>query len=290
MLCLHNKYFFCNLILNKLLMKAILFCISLMTISCLRIQASVFTAVKSGKWHQEASWDLSQIPCSKDTVVIPEGIVLNVNNHIRVLNENDVSGKLVLFGELNLNKNVALILPDLQWFNIRENGRLTGNKGAKIIIKEQLFFIFKQSNERYAFDNKNQGIMKERLILRLNDTIYSDFSIRNTEDLAFIEVQHSYNGTSWVVLDRLKAFANDSNEYRVISIKKSARKDNADFIKLVAYSLSGKPILLSASHFTHNAKKIETRKKLRMFPKHLFIFSVASFGSRFSMFINSIIY
>lgn len=268
-------------------MKTILFSILLMIISCLQLKANVFMAVKNGKWHQGTSWDFGQIPCPGDTVIIPEGITIKLTKNIRLSKLNTDDGKLIIFGWLKLNKNVSLIIEDVQQINSLENGKLTGNSGAKIIVKEQKIFSFISKDERFKTVNKNPEVMIVRFNIRLNDTLLTDFSIRNSDSITFIEVQHSYDGKSWDLIDRVKAFPNEDNECRFISLKKVRRQNNVDFIRLIGYSNKGKAVLFNACQFKHNTKKIENRKKLNTIPKSIFLFGVASVGSRFAKMMNN---
>lgn len=268
-------------------MKAILFSISLMIVSCLQIKASILIAIKKGKWHQESSWNLDRIPNSADTIIIPDGINIMVTTHVRILKMKSREGKLIIFGTLKLNKNVSIIINDHSWINCLENGKLIGNRGSKIIVNEQLKFSFKKMNERYQLIANYPKVMIDRLSIRLNDTLLTDFSIRNSDSITYMEVQHSYDGKSWSLIDRVKAFPNEANECRFISLKKVTRQNNADFVKLIGYSNTGKPVLFNVCQFKHNTKKMENRNKLKTIPKSIFLFGVTSLGSRFAKIMNN---
>lgn len=263
-------------------MKTILLCISLIVMSYLQLQASVFIAIKNGKWHDGFTWDQNRIPCLNDTIVIPDGVIVSLTENLRILGIGGSKGKLFNFGELKLTKKVAVILNEKSWINCFENGKLTGNKDAKIIINEQIIFRFSKNHEQYKDCSNSEMMMLERITIRLNDTLLADFSIKHN-NIAFIEIQHSYNGYNWQLIDRIKAVQNEKYLYRFISIKKIKKKDNFDFIRMIGYSMEGKPMLLSITRIKIDAAKEESLKKNEMLPKHLFMFGIASFVIKFGI-------
>jgi len=105
--------------------------IALFSVSNLFAAPSIKAQKTSGNWSASADWDLSRIPANNDSIIIPAGMTMIVNNNI------------------SLNQVVIRVYGVLKF----TNGKLNIDAASKLILETGSIIDGSGSNDQIRFDN-----------------------------------------------------------------------------------------------------------------------------------------
>ncbi|MDI3320963.1 T9SS type A sorting domain-containing protein [Pinibacter soli] len=164
-------------------------------------KAASCSASKNGNWESATTWSCGHVPGAGDNVTIGTGITVTVtgNNTVEI-------GNLDISGTLDFTNGSKVSLGSGSAVNIYSGGSITGgNPGAKLVFPS--FTIkgpFSVEGPSYI-NNNGQGSGAAPLPLKLvsfaaslqqNQQVILRWTTANEENINFIEIESSDNGSS----------------------------------------------------------------------------------------------
>jgi hypothetical protein len=105
--------------------------ITLFSISNIIAAPAIKAKQTSGSWSTSADWDLSRVPANNDSIIIPAGMTMEINNNI------------------SLNQVVIRVYGVLKF----TNGKLNLDAGSKLILETGSIIDGSGSNDQIRYDN-----------------------------------------------------------------------------------------------------------------------------------------
>jgi hypothetical protein len=105
--------------------------IALFSVSNIMAAPSIKAKKTSGNWSASTDWDLSRIPANNDTIIIPAGMTMVINNNISI---NEVV--IRIYGVLKFT-----------------NGKLNLDAASKLILETGSIIDGNGSNDQIRYDN-----------------------------------------------------------------------------------------------------------------------------------------
>lgn len=216
--------------------------IALLVFSLITFANPIITADNNaGKWKTNSTWDLNRKPKDGDTVIIPEGITVVLNNsqslassklYIKVYGTLDING-----GSITLNSNsVVLVFPQ---------GEIKGNGSSseKIVIGGTTKFRGNQSNlfGPQIADNASGNGFRNASAIELpvrfvafnvalqGKNVLVEWTTAEESNSSSFEIQRSENGSDWNTVSSVSAAGNST------SLLKYSYTDKNITAKLVYY-------------------------------------------------------
>lgn len=181
------------------------------------------TAVKSGSWEDNSTWNSKVQPKNGDEVVIPNGMIVEVDDNQKLTSANL---KVNIYGTLAINQGQFRI-GDNSVINIYATGRLVpvkGNGGEKVIIgavekytgvQGIIYGPLTASKTTTGFQSFTFSVLPVKFsafsVATQNNNVLVQWSTAEESGAAHFDVQRSTNGTDWASIGRVAAAGNSSS-------------------------------------------------------------------------------
>ena len=200
------------------------FCLFLLFISVAysSFSAPLIKAIISGNWNNSATWDLGRLPQTGDTIIIPTGKIILVNDD-RILEGFVYIG---LYGKLSFqNNNSTLNLSSNAVFYIFSGGQVMGGGSASQKIRLNGITIFQGNQSSLdgplmasmattGFQAYAESVLPVKFIgftvSRKNNDVMVQWSTSEEQNALAYEVEYSVNGRIWNRLASIAAAGNSN--------------------------------------------------------------------------------
>jgi len=217
----------------------------------------VITAIdNNGKWRSHNTWDLDRKPKDGDTVIIPAGITVIVDNNINLGNATiyvKVNGTLELDGgRLRFDANSKIVV--INGASIVAHGRnieriRIGNvvkyKGPDGMITGPAYADSSTGEAPNGFRTTGMGTLPVKFlgfnVAVNNKNIQIEWSTAQEENSAYFDILRSENGTNWITIKTISA-AGNTTAIQTYSYTDQNISSQVVYYKIKQVDLDGKSI------------------------------------------------
>ena len=195
---------------------------------------TITALVNNGKWRNASTWNLNRTPASGDTVFIPAGVkvILDDNQNlqtatlfIRIHGQLDVNGgrlKMDDKGDVILFAGAAILGHGSNSEQI-QMGSVFKFRGTELIIPGPAYANAStgSSPNGFVFGNVTLPVQFLRVsAVRLNDQVRVEWSTAEEFNNSHFEIERSSNGNTWSQIGRVESAGNSTSvqQYSFVDI------------------------------------------------------------------------
>jgi hypothetical protein len=202
-------------------MKTIYLTALFLLIASIGFSNPVITAISNGNWNNTSSWDLNRIPANGDTVVIPIGKSITINDNQNLPGSFmfiKVYGTLVMAsgGRLTINDNSTILVFD--------GARITSTGTSADKIKIGSIEKYRGSDPdvigaQIADQNSGAGFVGFNPlpvkfiafnVSKQNNNVIVEWITAEEVNSSYYEIQRSLNGNYWTAIGTVNAAVNSN--------------------------------------------------------------------------------
>jgi hypothetical protein len=184
---------------------------------------TIISATNNGLWTNASNWSLNRVPANNDSIVIPSGKKITVNNSLAILN----NVRITVQGTLEFI-NIGILFLDVNSdITILSTGKLTGTGNNAQYIFINFVPVWSgitltgpalANSTRSSFFNPLPVKFISFTLSRNNIGIMIQWSTSEEMNSGHFEVERSTDGTSWNTIANINASGNSSSvkEYSFI--------------------------------------------------------------------------
>ncbi|HMU45295.1 MAG TPA: T9SS type A sorting domain-containing protein [Chitinophagaceae bacterium] len=218
----------------------------------------VITVVNNnGKWKTNSTWDLNRKPKDGDTVIIPAGFTVVVDNNINLSNATiylKVAGTLELDGgKLRFDENSRIVV--INGASIIAHGNNSEQikidnvfkyKGSDGMISGPAYADVTTGEAPNGFSATGTGALPVKFlgfnVAVQNKNVLIDWSTAQEVNSAYFEVQRSEDGSSWTTIATVIA-AGNTNDIQTYSYTDRTVNSSVVYYRIRQADIDGKYIV-----------------------------------------------
>ncbi|MBI2731532.1 MAG: T9SS type A sorting domain-containing protein [Sphingobacteriales bacterium] len=244
-------------------------------------------------WNNTSSWNINRMPQNGDTVTIPAGLTVVVNNNVYT---NAPNLYLKVKGTISFQPNGKLDLGISSVVELLAGGTILSNSTGSERILIGGVIKYKGNNDGtiggYALANSlspasgsgaGSGFLTGTLevtiksfdAVKLNNKAYINWQTASEKDADYFELQRSQNQNNWETVYRIKAFnQNNGGSYNYVDTDPLLHDL---YFRLKMVQKDGGITYSSISLVRQN----ETKSKISIYPNPTQDYAIVSFGDSF---------
>ena len=171
--------------------------------------ATRITAIQSNNWTDKATWDLNRLPKNGDSIIIPSGITVTMDN-----NNNLNNVVIIIYGKLQLD-NGKIKMDDSSRVIVESLGQITGqNSNDQISIGGVMKYKGNQGTlTGYAFADQTTGIAPNGFVMgalpvnftsfyakRFGNDVILNWSTGGEKNNSHFTIEKSTDGRNWQII------------------------------------------------------------------------------------------